>query len=434
MGVTVGFWDDDAAELLQVQTKWRLRTHLMFNYESPQFWNRLTVEAGVLMLLSDVEGSTEEDLWDAGTYLRLVLSPRCSTRCEVSLILFPMVNQQLRLGHQHGVSHGRGTYMSQVWAPGFLLRGDLGPGHYFVGYKARGYEVPDSAHNSEDLSEKQTPRKTELHHSWIAGTGWDLLDSALRLELAVGHLAQGVLRAQGIKEGTRGYAHGGAARVAYHRGMPLDSPLDVTFDRDDVNWALRVFQPRARVRKDWSHMVSLEGVLLGQRLADTDTHGQIAVQPLWAMALLARVGWSSWIWEVGTRVRSTSFVLKDEPGFPRFRAFPEGAETTPEAHTWTTAQYHVAAANLSVALAVELAQPATITTRWGASLPGSGAMNVKKSAVIKGVGWLILPAGEDALPETRVRLAGAPRPAGTPSPPGLGPVRPRSQRGRPERP
>ncbi len=404
VGVAVGFWDDDAAEFLHVSTKWRLRTHFMINYQSPLIADRLRIETGMLLLLSDVENGKEEQLSDAGTYLRLVLSPRCSVRCEVSLTLFPMANQQLRLGHQYGVSHGQENTKSWFWAPGFLLRGDLGPGHYFVGYKARIHEVVSRAYMREDTSSEVS---REVHHSLIAGTGWDLLDDTLRLELTVGRLAQGLLDVEAVKEGARVYAYGGAVRVAHRRRLPLDGPLDVTLDRGDANWALRASRPHVRVKQGWGHMASLEGVILGQRLADLDAYGQITVQPLWAMALLARVGWSRWLWEVGTRVLSTSFVLKDEPGLPRYWTLPDDAETTPEARVWATAQYHVAAAILSVGLTVELAQPATITTRWSAYYAGSNPSNTvigEKTAVMSGMGWVILPTGEDALPETRIRL------------------------------
>lgn len=392
------------------------QTHLVMYKALDGFFDRLTTEAAVVIQFDLGEVEAAPEIADDGSYLRIRYgfedAPETEEGDGVAVVFFPFDTERFRAGYLWDISWGGGgmfTNKRSGFAPGLRLELDIGPGEYFIGFKAA---KVSELRPQERGAEGEPANVQETNYGGLAGGGWDLADW-LRLDVSGGFFEQGTFDQPGL-EGRRVYTFGGSARVVVHSGIDVRLSADYQLYRN-VPWGYEALaedaaEATARTEREaagseefgWS--VSFEGTILGQHLADTSelgVMGKSVIQPAYAAALQGRVQYGGFKAHLTGFVRNLEFILHNVPSFTPFVAIPsvEQVGTTQQFFAALGAETHFDGPHLTPSIIAGIQIPATLTTRDDVS--GHSTTIVIRDEENRD----ILPLDEDWMPVFSARMS-----------------------------
>ncbi len=389
-----GFGDRPAYELFfdNLNTRFSSRetlTHLVVYNEMPSFFEHLKTEAALVVRLNLLDMR----LTDTGSYMRLLYTPWAEEGDGVSLVVFPFDSERFRLGYLYALSFGGADFVprrSLLRAPGFKLQLDRGPFYAFLGMKTIPAVVPlevelDTTSTETDI---EVIRVDETQYSLLGGAGVDLLDETLRVEFGAGYFQQGVFDLPGYPR-VQVYSVGGSARLVLHRGMSVPGSIDFRLYRNDPYAPFIPFRPVQHVPGKLAWLLSAEGVVIQQHLADSDRPNATTMEMALAGAVRARLHVDRWRFELTGLYRDLSFLLKNVPSLEPFLSIPDALIVNPELFMALTADHHFPDAHLTVGVSGGVQLPATVS-----SPVTTGPADAARTLVVRGEGnFSILPPG-----------------------------------------
>lgn len=401
-----GFGDRDNYQLFfdSLNTRFSGRetlTHLVVYKRMPAFAPHLITEAALAVRLN-LQNSAFSD---TGSYIRLAYTPWESAPDDgLSLTLFPFDSERFRLGYLYALSFGGADFIprrSLTRAPGLKLQWDRGGFYAFLGFKTIPARVPLEVEldTSDGDTEVEVVRVDETQYSVLGGGGIELANDSLNIEVGGGYFQQGRLDLPGYPREPV-YSLGGAARIAYHRGMSVGNSIDFSLYRNDPAHPFQAFRPVSYTPGNLSYLVSLEGVAIAQNLADIDRANATTTEMGTAAALQTRIQYDYWRLELTGLYRDLPFILKNVPSFVPFLSVPGAADVTPELFFAATTDYHFPKPRLTLALSAGLQFPSTFSTEVS-----TGIAEANRTLVVRREGVVsILPPGLDAVPIIQARL------------------------------
>ncbi len=198
-----------------------------------------------------------------------------------------------------------------------------------------------------------------------------------------------------------GYVEHGALTQPDVRGQPLrtagaSARFSVTHGQSAPAVPGLFPAPRAEARASLHCGLSLEGVLLLQRLKDADHAGAVRWSPAWGTALLAALGFDGFEMVSGVVIRDLMFVVRQGPGWALPETRPAKVQASVERRVLFAARYAAGAFEFGADLALE--QPAALF--FGAARPAAGGT----VALVSGPGRItILPRGAAPSPVLELR-------------------------------
>ncbi|HEV8244625.1 MAG TPA: hypothetical protein VGP93_02525 [Polyangiaceae bacterium] len=323
--------------------------------------------------------------FDAGSYLELSLQ----TRRRYRLRLFPLAGDALRLGFLEPLTWGgkagplgESPYSAAsdpVPALSLSSEGPLISG--FVAAKTALMNVPSAS----------GPEREQVQYGLFAGAGLRPV-RPFEFDLQAGLFEHGALPQPDVR-GQRLYTAGVSARVLF-------------LQRQEVPRVPGLFpapgRPRAASEQEldpaphWA--LSLEAVLLEQRLKDADHARMVRWSPAWGMGLLATLGWRRFQVISGLLIRDLMFVTRAGPGV----SLPETTSSALRADAQKTlllATRCEVGPGLDVGVDLALDQPAALLVPPDASQP-----RLPRVLLVQGPGRVRgLPPGASALPILELR-------------------------------
>lgn len=313
-------------------------THLVMYSKMPSFIPQLTTEvAAVLKLdfqaLYGDDPSVSDVLSDDGSYIRLFWNWFANRPNDgLELVLFPLDTERFRVGYLYDLSWGGNsifTSRSTGLSPGAKLQIKYGIGYYFLGFKTAIVlqEADISSNDDEDTTgEQDIVGIRETNYAALAGAGWDFLPQ-LRVDISGGFFQTGTFPLNGLWT-EKVYAFGGSLRIVYHEGIPVGISSDFSLYRNDPESEASMGNREQYVVGQFSWMVSLEGSVIGQHLADLSNYGVTTLQPGYAGALQLRMKYGYLRWHVTGFIRNLEYLLMNVPSFVPFVAIPSEGVTT----------------------------------------------------------------------------------------------------------
>jgi hypothetical protein len=366
-------------------------THLVAYRELPAFFDDMTTEASVVLRFNLDDGPFLED---AGSYLRARYHPWADSPDDgLALAFFPLDSDRVRLGHLYDLSIGGDEFLGLqntpdprlVEAPAVRFELDRDFVHAFVAGKF----VPDASGASVEVG-GDTILVLENRYSVLGSVGIDLFDRRLRVDAGGGYFQHATLLGLPNYPPTTLDSIAASARVAYRRELELEESIDLTLYGDDPNLPLRYFGTPDYVPGQLAYFVSVEGVLVARRLADSDVLGETTREVGLAGAFRMRVQYDFVRFELVAVYRDVPFLLKDVTRTLPLLSIPDEAALDPEAFIALTADYHFPDARL------------TIDASGGVELPGAlrvtrdfDGVPANRTTVVRGDGSLtVLPENE----------------------------------------
>lgn len=376
------------------------QTHLVMYKRVAGFFPRLSTE-GAMVIQFDLR-EWGPVLADDGSYLRIRYGfdddPEEDGGDGLAVVFFPFDTERFRLGALWDISWGGGgifTNKRSGFTPGLKLETDIGPGRYFAGFKtARISELrPDQTGGDGEPANVQ-----ETNYGGLFGAAFDLTDW-LRLDAGGGFFEQGTFDQPGL-EGQRVYSFGGSARVVVHSGIPVPESADFKLYRNEP-WALDAPAgeggPGAGADAGgFGWMVSLEGTVLGQHLADQGELGVVGaslIQPAYAAALQGRIRTGGFRAYLVGFYRSLEFILHNVPSFTPFVALRGGQDVSPQFFLATGVEFPIEGPRLTPSVLAGVQFPASVTA-------GGQTIVVRDEENRDN-----LPPGEEAVPVISARVS-----------------------------
>ena len=349
--------------------------HLVVYREMPGFIADVTTEAALVMRLHTGAGLEGARLADSGSYLRVRYNPWLVEPDDgLSITLFPFDSDRMRLGHLYRLSFsgtgfagggGLGGLLGFGSSPGLRVGLDRGPGHYFLGLKT---VLSTSGDEQEvDLAGGGRARLPvgETQYLALGGASFDLWNDRLRVDLAGGFFQRGTLQVEDYPAENL-YAVGGAARLVYHRYMPLIEPIDLQLYRNDPNEPFFAFASTAYVPGQLSYLVSVEGNYLAQRLGDADSPGDVGspgdatFEHAVGAAARMRIQYDYWRIELTGLRRDVPYLLANAATSTHFMSVPQDAAAKAELFFAVTTDYHLPDPRLTFGLSGGVEWPAAM--------------------------------------------------------------------------
>jgi len=347
-------------------------------------------ETSLVIRINEVSERTL-DLSDAGTYI--VLSnwkdPTHKDPTRISLTMFPVSSDRMRLGYSYRLSWGGSPEYRRISArqatPGMKVQYDFGKGYAFVGAKTA---VVLDRRTAEEQAE----------HAFLAGAGYDPNDM-IRIEVNGGYFDRGNNELVDVND-QKVQLFGASAQVALHKGMPVQSSIDYRLYKNNNERVSGLFNP-VKYPGGVSWLAMAEFTALGQTLKDPDKTGSTTVQKGYAGDMNVRVMIDRMRLRFDASYRTLAFILHSQPGLPTYSDFPNEYSLKPNLfasagidRNWSDL--------LTLGLTVGIDQPATLTTTKG--IPGGmTGVSGRSTAVIRNNNietlTTILPVGEDAVPQ-----------------------------------
>jgi hypothetical protein len=312
-------------------------------------------------------------------------------------VFFLFDTERFRLGYLWDISWGGGglfTNKRNGFAPGLKLEFDASIVDGFIGFKtARVSEQRQADDEGEPLNVQET------NYGFLFGLGVDATDW-FRADIGGGYFQQGTFDQPGLV-GEPVYTYGFSARLAFHGGYDVGPGADFRLYRneplayealaDEAEAAAADSAAEAADSIAW--MVSLEGTVLGQHVADLDSWGGSEIQPAYAAALNAKIAYGGFSAFLIGFFRNLEFILHRVPSFSPFVAIPEAAEANPEFFAAAGVTYYFEGPRLTPSFLAGVQLPA--------SLSAGGTTIVVRDEENRD----ILPSGDDRVPVISTRLS-----------------------------
>lgn len=365
-------------------------------YRRMQGWHpRLETEAAFLirfdLFADDVTGKGGQKFADDGTYVQVnwlkgdISEPRkAGAPPRYYFLGFPFNADRFRLGYSYGITWGgREIFPKNTGpVPGIKFGYDGKKVYAFGGMKTH-RQLND---NTNDI---------ESNYAFLGGAGMDVSE-ILRVEAAGGYFQKGALPPTGTGgadplAGERVNASGGSAQITLHKGLPIQTSVDLRLYRNDPETPFNAFR-KEEYTQGLSWLVSAEVSYLMQNLRDPDTFGQTELQPAMAADVNAKVklgrarGFFDFVY------RDLSFMLFNVPAFTPYYGFPDSAEVRGQWFIDIGADYYLEALHMTPGVTFGYMQPATYTGDTG----GAGVLGTNTVVVRRQGDFEILPPNETA--------------------------------------
>jgi len=154
-------------------------------------------------------------------------------------------------------------------------------------------------------------------------------------------------------------------------------------------------------------MVAAEATATGQTLKDPDVSGGTKMQVGYAGDINTRVKINRTRLRMDLSYRDLAFILHSTPSLPTYSDFPPEYVRTGDFFAAVGADQNFAGTGLTLGLIAGVDMPATLQTPTGA-IPGDMVDGMGEStAVVRNEGDIVvLPPGEDALPQLALKFTG----------------------------
>lgn len=367
----------------------------------PGWHPRLETEAAFLirfdLFADDVTGKGGQKFADDGTYVQVnwlggdVSKPRGAGKPpRLYFLAFPFNADRFRLGYSYGITWGGREIFPKNTSPvpGVKFGWEGRKSYAFGGMKT----VRQLNDNTNDI---------EANYAFLGGGGVDI-GEMLRVEASGGFFQKGALPPIGPGDplaGERINASGGSAQVTLHKGLPIQTSIDLRLYRNDPDAPFTAFR-KEDYGSGFSWLVSAEASVISQNLRDPDTFGQTEIQPAMAADLNARFKTGKLRGFFDFVYRDLSFILFNVPSFTPYYGFPDGAEVRPQWFIDLGMDYYLQSLHMTPGFVVGYSQPATYTGDTG----GAGILGTNTVVVRRQGDFDILPPGEAAFDILSARL------------------------------
>ncbi len=373
------------------------KLHLMLYGAADGVHPRFLPEAAVVLLLDPVKGSFA----DGGSYIQASYFLSDDRKTGISLALFPIDSDRLRLGFHYDISWaGSDTFPKHFrkgLVPGLKLQLDMRRWYLFAGFKTALVRSP-----TEDILDNPGGNTNKIveraNYGVLAGLGVDVW-GGLRFEVNGGYFQKGTNTRPNVL-GQPIHSGGVSAQLSYHDGLPIGRRIDMRLYTEDP---LR-FDVLAQEEYDGglSWNVAAEGTGLVQTLEDPDQVNSTLNEWSWAAMLTMSLKYKSFRVHLEGIVRSLPFITFNVPGFVPYQGLPESVETKPEIWAALSFDYFFEPIGLTLALTGGFLRPATYKGVVPAGSYPEQTLQGVHTVVVRGSqaggDWDILPAGEEELP------------------------------------
>lgn len=338
------------------------------------------------------------DLFDLGSYIRLVKRFGADEVNRFFLELYPVDARPLRLGFHPSIEWGTRDEFPQNFrrglAPGLKAGVELGDFYLFAGVKSALIKSPTEVELENPIGNRIL-FSTRTFYGALAGAGY-ARDEGIAVEANGGFFHKGTLTKEGVL-GQDIFSGGGSLRLAWRQGLPIGLRVDSSlYRRSDVG--AQVIE-RAEYDAGISWMAEAEGTVRVQNLADFERPESTALE--WAQA--GHAGFKLRVRDtrlhLASRVRSLTYITAQVPGFFPYATLPDDARTEPEVQGLASVDHRFG--DVTLALTGGIRRPATYR-----GLPPEGTGGDAATAGIRTVvvsdpqagGWYILPTGDGVKP------------------------------------
>jgi hypothetical protein len=316
---------------------------------------------------TDVNLSTIDD----GSYIKVTrwMDPEAKRYDNLSLTVFPMNADRLRLGYSYKISWGGSPIFFKFnpdlpqGSSAFVQNTNPAPGAKLQWASDR-YYVWAGAKSSVLLN--RATAQQESVWAGLGGLGVDVT-SMLRVEFNGGVFDRGANQKQDVL-GKPVTLYGTSGQIALHRGMPVTSSTDYALYKNDPTSVTPLFHPE-EYPGGLAWLIMTEATIAGQTLQDADNPQSTKVQYAEAADLNMRVKWNHTRMRLDAAFRSLEFVLLNVPSFVPYQDFPGAATVQPDLLVAIGADQHFARLGLTVGATFGIDQPATFTPPSGQALP-----------------------------------------------------------------
>ena len=342
---------------------------------------------GALVLRINELSERNIELSDAGTYITLSnwKDPTHKDPTRISLTVFPVSSDRMRLGYSYRLSWGGSPEYRRARSatPGMKLQYDGKNMYAFAGAK------------SAVILDRRTAEE-QAALAVLAGAGIDPHEM-VRIEVNGGYFDRGYNELVDVND-QKVQLFGASAQIALHKGMPVQSSIDYRLYKNNNERVSGLFNP-VKYPGGLSWLAMAELTAMGQTLKDPEMTGTTTIQKGYAGDLNVRVMIDRLRLRFDASYRTLAFILHSQPSLPTYSDFPDDYQTAPN--------YFAAAGVdrnwndfLTLGLLFGVDKPATLTSTKG--VPGGmTGVSGESTAVIRNnnIDTLItiLPVGEEAV-------------------------------------
>jgi hypothetical protein len=344
---------------------------------------------GALVLRINELSEKSIELSDAGTYITLSnwKDPTHKDPTRISLTVFPVSSDRMRLGYSYRLSWGGSPEYRRATSatPGIKFQYDAKNMYAFVGAK------------SAVLLDRRTAEE-QSSLAVLAGAGIDPTEM-VRVEVNGGYFDRGYNELVDVND-QKVQLFGASAQVAIHKGMPVQSSVDYKLYKNNNERVSGLFNP-VKYPGGVSWLAMAEATMIGQTLKDPEKTGSTTIQKGYAGDINVRVMIDRWRLRFDASMRTLAFILHSQPSLPTYSDFPSDYETSPDLFAAVGIDRNFDDF-ITVGGIFGIDKPATLTSTKGVPGGMTGASG-KSTAVIRNnnIDTLItiLPVGEEAVPQ-----------------------------------
>jgi hypothetical protein len=334
------------------------------------------------------------DLADAGTYITLSnwKDPTHKDPTRISLTVFPVSSDRMRLGYSYRLSWGGSPEYrrSNSSVPGLKFQYDTQRAYAFVGAKSAVLLDPGTAEEKAALAV-------------LGGAGFDPHEM-VRFEVNGGYFDRGYNELIDVRD-QKVQLFGASMQLSVHKGMPVQSSIDYRLYKFNNERVSGLFAP-VQYKPGLSWLVMSEATVIGQTLKDPQRTGSTRIQYGRAGDINVRVMLDRLRLRFDASYRDLAFILHSQPSLPTYSDFPDEYEVAPNYFAAIGADRNWNDF-LTLGAIVGIEQPATLTSQKG--IPGGmTGVTGESTAVIRNnnIDTLItiLPQGERAVPQVATKV------------------------------
>lgn len=328
-------------------------------------------------------------LSDAGTYITLSnwKDPTHKDPTRISLTVFPVSSDRMRLGYSYRLSWGGNPEYrrSKSAIPGVKFQYDTKNMYAFVGAKSA---IVLDRSTAEERSEVGV----------LAGAGVDV-NEMVRVEVNGGYFDRGNNELVDVND-QKVQLFGASAQVALHKGMPVQSSVDYKLYKNNNERVSGLFNP-VKYPGGTSWLAMAEFTAIGQTLKHPEMTGTTTIQRGYAGDVNVRVMIDRWRLRFDASYRTLAFILHSQPSLPTYSDFPADYKTAPDLFAAIGLDRNFDDF-ITVGGIFGVDKPATLTSTKGVPGGMTGASG-ESTTVIRNnnIDTLItiLPVGEEAVPQ-----------------------------------
>jgi hypothetical protein len=344
---------------------------------------------GSLVLRVNELSEKNIELSDAGTYITLTnwKDPTHKDPTRISLTVFPVSSDRMRLGYSYRLSWGGSPEYRRARSatPGLKFQYDTKKMYAFIGAK------------SAVLLDRRTAEE-QAALAVLAGAGIDPTEM-VRIEVNGGYFDRGYNELVDVND-QKVQLFGASAQLAIHKGMPVQSSVDYKLYKNNNERVSGLFNP-VKYPGGLSWLVMIEGTAMGQTLKHPEMTGTTVVQKGYAGDVNVRVMIDRLRLRFDASYRTLAYILHSQPSLPTYSDFPADYRTSPDLFAAVGVDRNFNDF-LTVGAIFGVDKPATLTSTKG--VPGGmTGVTGESTAVIRNnnIDTLItiLPVGEEAVPQ-----------------------------------